>query len=787
MGSIEQCTIFDLRVTQINQDRGIPRYMHNLLRQIVKDSPVKNFYFMLDRKLRLPTFYEDFKAYGHFFFVEEGSFLFRKKCILNYFISCYSIPVANQNNFEFLFPTFLYGHTPYLFGMVWDLIPLIFPNDYMGVNDRRDLIPAYAAMREADHLFAISEQSALDAVRLLNIPREKISHISGGVGQEILEAIHLTSHQQDRQTFSFGTFYRHNYFVYIAGNDYRKNLHRMIKAYGLLSKMVGKSVLYPLVIICNMPEEAMQELRDFIHSSGLKFLQDVFMTGHISDIDLVRLLQQARGLIFPSLYEGLGLPILESYACGTPVIASNRSSMCEIVHPQCLFDPYDPQTIAAKIHEFSRDSALRQVSLEFGKNILKKFNWKNASALIIPYLSLPSKQKQPLKIQRKSPNRTLAMFSILPPDESGVAEYNYATFTKTPWNIHFYHHFPSVKSQVEFNLKSKNQAYHPRLFPMFNQVYDYQKAIFILGNSFHHSHGLNDLLHKKVETACENYIYLHDARLLYLWYAYFKNNFTDVKQFLAKFYPEKEKEITACDSILDMMVNTNIHGVRPLIPLSNPKKILVNSQQARELVMQDLGDLNHTECETLFLPIIDQNISEPFIASQRSETYIAHFGILATQKHPDILLEACKILNEEQPIKLIFAGYYLKNSLATLKLELPEFVTLFDSPSNEKLVDLMQQIDIAVQLRWPTDGGISGVVNQLLSLSKPVIATDKGFFGELKDFLFLTPEGITPSELAKVIKQTLANKDQLSQRVASAKQKFSLEVFFERFQNAIQL
>jgi glycosyltransferase involved in cell wall biosynthesis len=786
MKAIKECTIFDLRVTQTNQDRGIPRYMHNLVMQIAKDCPGSHFYFMLDCKLPLPLFYDDFKAFGRFFSVEEGIMLFKKKHIHNYFISCYPIDSANQNFFEFLFPSFLYGHSPYIFGMIWDLIPLIFPDRYIGLNNKRDYMSACAAMREADHLFAISDHSAKDASRLLNIDHEKITNVYGGVTQEILDIIHNDAPEENNQIFSIETEYKQQYFVYIAGHDYRKNLTRTIQAYSIFIRMCGR-VIPPLMIICNMPKEAIKSLQQLIRLNGLKPHQDVFISGHLSDKDIVRLLKNAKGLIFPSLYEGLGLPILESYACGTPVIASNTSSMCEIVHPQCMFDPYDPENIAAKIVEFCLNSNLRRISLEFGENILKKLTWKNASALITPYFMLPPKQNQLKSIQPLSTASTLPIFSILPPDDSGIAEYTYATFKNAPWNIHFYHQFPSFKKQIEFNSKSQHQAFHHRLFGICNKLYDYQKVVFILGNSSHHVHGLNYLLNSNGTADHEKYFYLHDGQIMNLWYAYFKFNILELKFFLNKFYPDKKREINLCNSPEDIVAKTKISGVRPLCQLGKPKKILVNSQLSRECVIQDLNEFAHAECETLFLPIIHEDIPKsPVMMMSRSETWIAHFGCLAINKRPDILLEACKILNKRHSLKLIFAGYHLRESLSLLKSKLPDFVTLFDSPSHDQLMALMQQIDVAVQLRWPSDGAMSGVVNQLLNLHKPVIATDKGFFSELKDFLTLTPEGITPVKLAEVIEKTVIDKEKLSQNIAGAKQKYSLEVFFERFQNALQ-
>lgn len=787
MSAITECTIFDLRVTQTYQDRGISRYVRNLIMQIAVDYPGSNFYFMLDRGQPLPSFHQDFQNYGHFFFFDEGMTLFNNKDIHNYFITCFPLSTDNPYFFDYLFPSFLYGHFPNILGVIWDLIPLIFSNKYLGLENKTVYLAACAAMCEADHLFTISEQSAKDAAKLLSFPFEKITNIYGGIGQEILELIKNSSQHKEKSTFPFGTLYEQKYFVYIAGDDWRKNLTGIIHAYGILFEMNARSIPYPLVIICSITNERKAKLHQLILEIGLKPQKDIFITGHVSDYDLVQLLKNAKGLIFPSLYEGLGLPILESYACGTPVIASHTSSIKEIVHPQCLFDPYDPQQIATKIHEFSLDSNLRKLSLEFGATILKQLTWENASALIAPYLRLPRQRSSLKKVQNTHTANALPIFSILPPDNSGIADYTASIFKNAQLNIHFYHQFPSVQKQIQFNSNSKNQAFHPKLFAISHKLYHYQQAIFILGDSPHHIHTLHTLLYDKALTNCEKHIYLHDVLLISLWYTYFKNNINELKRFLTNFYPEKTNEIMACNSREEIIENAKISGIRPLYHLSQSKKILVHSEEAQRLVIQDIGNFTKVNCPILFLPIIDENIAKPLVSSPRSEVWIGHFGGLDARKHPNILLEACKILNKNYPLKLILAGYHLKVNLSFLKSDLPKFIEIVNSPTHEELLSLMEQIDVAVQLRWPTYGESSGVVNQLLNLNKPVIATESGSFKELKDLLTLTPQGITPAELAQVIEQTLENKEQLSQKISGLKHHLSLETYWERFKAALEL
>jgi len=790
MESVKECTVFDLRTAQLYQDRGIPRYMRNLLLQITKDYPTGNFYFLLDRALPMPSFYEAFKAYGRFFFTEEGSTLFTKTRIVNYFISFFPLELDTPSSprtlfFESLYPPFLYGHAPKILGMIWDFIPLIFYKHYIDLKQKSLFMNAYTAMREADHLFAISNQTANDAVQLLNISPDKITNIYGGICGEIVEALKTTPAQEEILTFSFGSFSRERYFVYVAGNEWRKNIPRLIEAYGILSKTKKDGIKYPLIIICSMTADALKHNRALILAAGLNPNRDLIVSGYVSDKDLVRLLKNTKGQIFPSFYEGLGLPILESYACGTPVIASGTSSLSELVPQQCSFDPYDPKAIAEKIDQFSRDPSLKKISLEFGANILKTITWENASALIIAQLKSPGVRKAS-SFASKISSEVLPIFTILPPDNSGIAEYSFAIFKEAPWDIHFYHHFPSLKTAMEFNEQNNIPGYHPKLFSMCHKIYNYRKAIFVLGNSHHHIHTLRALLDDPALFDGEKFLYLHDIQIVHLLFAYCNYDLSLLKRFLAEHYPEKANEIEEGNSVDDIIENTHISGTRSLVQLSKAKNILVQSNEAKELLLQDLEKYNlEVKCEILFLPIIEQKVSRSPTIKSSAEVTIGHFGILGAAKHPHILIEACSLLQKHFPLKLIFAGYHLKESLKHLKYQIPPFVQLIDSPSHEELINAMQQIDVAVQLRWPTTGGPSGVVNQLLSLNKPVITTDRGCFKEYNDCVVLTPEGISASQLALVIEHTLKNKEGLSENISRFKKALSLEAYYERFQKIL--
>jgi glycosyltransferase involved in cell wall biosynthesis len=106
----------------------------------------------------------------------------------------------------------------------------------------------------------------------------------------------------------------------------------------------------------------------------------VLLTGYISDEDLPVLYSAATAFVFPSLYEGFGLPPLEAMACGTPVLCSNASSLPEVVGDAALlFDPEEPEAIAEALRTTAKDAALRERLRVEGLRRAAEFSWDRAA------------------------------------------------------------------------------------------------------------------------------------------------------------------------------------------------------------------------------------------------------------------------------------------------------------------------------------------------------------------------------------------------------------------------
>jgi len=166
-----------------------------------------------------------------------------------------------------------------------------------------------------------------------------------------------------------------NYIINIGTVEPRKNLARLLQAYALLPFSMREK--YQLVIVgpygWKMPTIKML-------AESLNLQDQVIWTGFVTDEDLPILLSGATIFVYPSLYEGFGLPILEAMQCDVPVITSNISSMPEVAGDAALLvDPMNVEDISAKMEQLLNEPNLRQHLVERGRIQRMKFSWRRTA------------------------------------------------------------------------------------------------------------------------------------------------------------------------------------------------------------------------------------------------------------------------------------------------------------------------------------------------------------------------------------------------------------------------
>ena len=166
------------------------------------------------------------------------------------------------------------------------------------------------------------------------------------------------------------------YLLAVGSVQPRKNLVRLLRAYATLREQHAEFQLQ-LVIVGRklwLYQEILREIQQ------QKFAPDVIVTDYVSDKDLPALYRSATALVYPSLFEGFGLPPLEAMACGTPVITSNTSSLPEVVADAAiLVDPYNENDIAGAMLKIAFDEQLKLQLREQGIVRARHFTWRAAA------------------------------------------------------------------------------------------------------------------------------------------------------------------------------------------------------------------------------------------------------------------------------------------------------------------------------------------------------------------------------------------------------------------------
>ena len=256
--------------------------------------------------------------------------------------------------------------------VLYDLIPLLFPEQHLAPS------PAYAAwyrrrldnLQQADLLLAISEATRDDAIRLLGIAPERVVNIGAAADAhfrrlEDREAV-------DAAVRQLGIV--RPFVLYTGNGDYRKNLGGMLRAYALLTPATRRS--HQLVV--NQVGD-LERFRTLMREAGLDE-DEVVVTGRVDEDTLVSLYNACTVFVFPSLYEGFGLPVLEAMHCGAPVIAANNSSIPEVVgRADALFDAAEPAAIATSLERVLGDHAWRADLASHGLARARGFSWSDTA------------------------------------------------------------------------------------------------------------------------------------------------------------------------------------------------------------------------------------------------------------------------------------------------------------------------------------------------------------------------------------------------------------------------
>jgi len=311
-----QTVLVDLRGSQFDGDRGIPAYAQSLAVELVGGDTGCRWLLLHDPRWPLPARHAELATHAEWCTATDldGPRPARIDVLLT---GCFFLPHHGCDG-DYLYPAWLRRQQPRRLGIVYDLVPLLFPDRYLARDRaRQQYHDALRVLRQSDHLFAISQATRRDTIRHAAVDPLRVSCIYGDIDHA------KRALMAEPATATADVPARHGltgpYVACVGGGDWRKNMDVAVAAFARFHRdHPGRR----LAIICKLQPERIAELRRTAAAAGLP-PEAVVCTGYVSDADLVALIRHAEMLIYPSLYEGLGLPVLEAYGCGTPVVGSN--------------------------------------------------------------------------------------------------------------------------------------------------------------------------------------------------------------------------------------------------------------------------------------------------------------------------------------------------------------------------------------------------------------------------------------------------------------------------------
>ena len=229
----------------------------------------------------------------------------------------------------------------------------------------------YKVAERATKIITVSEFQKQEIIELLGVDADKIHVVYLGV-----ESKFRPYNQEDSQDVlqKYGLEYK-QYSLVVSTIEPRKNFIRLLKAFEQLPKSMRRS--YPLAVVGDKGWMS-GEIHKVI--TGLIEKKEAVRLGYVDEADLPYLYASAAVFLYPSIYEGFGLPVLEAMASGTPVLTSNTSSLPEVAGEGCLLiDPYSIEDITTAWQNILGDLALREELSEAGIIQAKKFSWQRCA------------------------------------------------------------------------------------------------------------------------------------------------------------------------------------------------------------------------------------------------------------------------------------------------------------------------------------------------------------------------------------------------------------------------
>jgi glycosyltransferase involved in cell wall biosynthesis len=617
--------------------------------------------------------------------------------------------------------------------ILYDLIPFIYQNTYLEFTGTRNwYFEKIEFLKKANLLLAISESSRQEAIAYLNFAPDQVVNILGDadvqfVQNNINEGLEARIREQYRL--------RRPFIMYTGGIDHRKNIHRLIAAFAQISKETREQ--YQLAIVCSAKAKTITDLKRYVVGQGLD-QDDVVFTGYVPDEDLVCLYNLCVLFVFPSWHEGFGLPALEAMRCGAPVIASNNSSLPEVIGlKEALFDPDSEQEIASLMERGLIDGDFRALLLEHARQQANRFSWDlSAQKTILAMEKSVESYAHALKARSDSgPRLRLAFVSPLPPARSGIADYSADLIAclSEHYDIELIVDQKQVSDSINsLELPSRNVQW------LLDHQQEYDRVLYHFGNSTFHQHMFELLkqvpgvvvLHDFYLSGILAHVELHGvapqawAKALYSSHGYHA---------VAERYHERDSN----DVLWRYPANGQI--------IEHSLGMIVHSEHSIGLARQ-WYDLDHSGWAVVPLLRNSHSSTDDEKACVRhrlgfadNDLVVCSFGLLGPTKLNHRLLQAWlkSSLSKNKHCRLIFVGensaseYGMQLSQAIDRAKAQSPISITGWVNAHQFAQYLTATDLGVQLRTLSRGETSAAVLDCMSYGLATIVNAHGSMADL--------------------------------------------------------
>jgi len=605
---------------------------------------------------------------------------------------------------------FLENPSIYRVALFYDLIPLDFAQRYLASSaSRMDYVASLAWLKCYDAFAAISRFTADGLIGRMGIEPAKV-FVSGVAVRPALEPV------EGEAPIPFAV--RRSIAV-SGGGDPRKNPECALRAHAKSSALRQAGI--SISVFGNYPETMRSDLRLIYAENGGR-PEDLSFCSHLTDVELHQLYRESLVTVVPSRAEGFSIPIVESNAAGTPVLASDVGAHPELAKDaEWRFSPDDPEHLRAMFERLAASPTDWERLKESQSGLWENYTEKKVGQTFISgVLGRAPRVTAPAVLRGAKPS--IAVLTPLPPALSGVADYSAVTLRplKEMANVHIFTPTPNAAWEEGWASMSavSSAAFSPRAF---------DATIAVMGNSSHHTDIFKYL--RDYGGAC----IAHDARQIDFY-------FHEIGSHQAAVLASQEMgKAVSVDEVAHWLRNQRelpTLFLSEIVRASEP--LFVHSRTTATEIQRLYG------VEPVVLPFAQyrEPVFDRLGSEARRETrealgirpeavMLATFGIVSPDKAPDELVWTLKTLRDWGiDAELAFCGFAPgdMHELITemgARLKISDHIRTFPSVvSQEQYSNYLVAADIGLQVRTYFMGGLSGALNDCIAAALPAIANE---------------------------------------------------------------